>query len=159
MKIDITRRTASRALPSRPLRRIVLDALKLLHQPRDTQVSLLLTNDAEIHSLNRQWRHKDRPTDVLSFSMREGGGIPEQVVGGLLGDIVLSMETCERQAEEKGWSIQEECSFLILHGILHLLGYDHERDEDHVVMEARTQEIWAQLHPRVALVFGLEVQA
>lgn len=157
MKIEITRRARFRVLPARPLRKVILDALNLLSLPHDTQLSLLLTDDEEIHALNLQWRQKDRPTDVLSFSMREGGGIPGHVVGGLLGDIVLSMQTCARQAEEKGWSIAEECGFLILHGILHLLGYDHERDEDHVVMEARTQEIWSQLHPLVRQHFQVEV--
>lgn len=149
MKVEITRRASSRRFSAPALRRVVTRILRLLEQPSHTQLSLLMTDDAEIHILNSTWRQKDRPTDVLSFSMREGGGIRGEALGGLLGDIVLSGETCTRQAEDKGWSVEEEVSFLLLHGVLHLLGYDHEKDEDHEVMEAKTQEIWAFLHPEV----------
>lgn len=158
MIIQIARHVRTRSIPSPRLRTLTRRILSLLKQPKDTHVSILLTDDEEIHVLNRHWRHKDRPTDVLSFSMYEGGGLsgkkgvglaPGAPRGGLLGDIVISLETCQRQAIEKRWSLEEELGFLLLHGILHLVGYDHERDEDHVVMEARTQELWSQLHPDV----------
>lgn len=158
MNIQISRHVRTRLFPAPRLRALTRRLLTLLGQPKDTQVSLLLTDDEEIHTLNLHWRKKDRPTDVLSFSMYEGGGLsgkagvglaPGAARGGLLGDIVISLETCQRQALDKGWTVEEEVAYLLLHGLLHLLGYDHERDEDHVVMEARTQELWGQVHAEV----------
>ncbi|MCB0330368.1 MAG: rRNA maturation RNase YbeY [Bdellovibrionales bacterium] len=91
------------------------------------QVSVVLTDDNEIQNLNREYRNKDKPTDVLSFSqlditLEEEGPL----LGESLGDIVISVETAERQAKEQGVSLQEELSRLLVHGLLHLFGYDHE---------------------------------
>ena len=89
----------------------------------DSTLSLSLVDDAEIHALNRDYRDVDRPTDVLSFAMREGEGgalHPE-----LLGDIVISIETAERQAIEAGRTLDEELLQLAVHGLAHLVGYDH----------------------------------
>ena len=122
--------------------------LKALKLPDDLELSVVLTTDEEIHVLNRDYRGMDRPTDVLSFSMREGIGLETP----LLGDVVISLETAQRQADEKGWSLEEEFGFLLLHGILHLAGYDHVQDEDSRAMAARTDEIWSEFHP---VVFGL----
>jgi probable rRNA maturation factor len=91
--------------------------------------SLLFTSDAEIHALNREWRQRDKPTNVLSFPMlgREDlldlspEGPPE-----LLGDIALAYETCAREAEEKGITVEAHTAHLIVHGLLHLAGHDHE---------------------------------
>ncbi|MGH7860576.1 MAG: rRNA maturation RNase YbeY [Candidatus Binatia bacterium] len=90
----------------------------------DAELSVLLTDDADIHRLNHQYRKRDRPTDVLSFSLREGrfGG-----VSGALGDVVISLDTARRQAEEYGFSLPAEVDRLLVHGVLHLAGYDHER--------------------------------
>ncbi len=88
-----------------------------------SQLSLSLVDDEEIRALNRDYRDKDRPTDVLSFAMREGEGgalHPE-----LLGDVVISVETAERQAAEAGHSLDEELLALAVHGLAHLLGEDH----------------------------------
>ncbi|MDH4100076.1 MAG: rRNA maturation RNase YbeY, partial [Nitrospirota bacterium] len=84
--------------------------------------------------LNRDYRGKDKTTDVLSFSMHEGEAIPGEET--LLGDVVISLPVAERQAAEKGHSLEQEVTILLIHGILHLLGYDHERGEE----EARKME-------------------
>jgi rRNA maturation RNase YbeY len=90
----------------------------------DAELSLLLVSDAEMRKLNRAWRRRDRPTDVLAFAQREGaGGAP----AGLLGDVVISVDTARRQASEHGGTLGTEGERLLIHGLLHLLGYDHER--------------------------------
>lgn len=108
----------------------------------DAEVSILMCDDAVIHPLNRDYRGKDRPTDVLAFAQREGGFTADQ---GILGDVVISVETAARQAEERGHSVAREVRILLVHGICHLLGYDHERDDDAEVMEAKEREILAGL--------------
>ena len=88
------------------------------------ELSLVLVSDPVMHELNRTWRGKDRPTDVLAFAQGEGeDGAPE----GLLGDVVISVDTARRQAAEHGHSLTAEGERLLVHGLLHLLGYDHER--------------------------------
>lgn len=86
------------------------------------ELSVLLTDDRGIHELNRTHRHKDKPTDVLSFPLDESPG-PEAV--RLLGDVVISIDTAERQARSRRRPLLEEVRFLLAHGILHLIGYDH----------------------------------
>lgn len=97
-----------------------------------TEVSLVLADDEYIRVLNRQYRDKDCSTDVLSFALNEGEEPlmvdgPEEV---LLGDIIISLETATRQAEEYGHSLERELAYLTVHGILHLLGYDHMTEDD-----------------------------
>ena len=105
------------------------------------EVGIRLTDDAEVQTLNRDYRGKDKPTNVLSFPM-----VQEDLIEGLansddgevlLGDIVLAAETCAREAAEKGWALPDYARHLIVHGLLHLLGYDHELGESQAVaMEA-----------------------
>lgn len=92
------------------------------------ELSVLVTDDAEIRSLNHHYRGQDRATDVLSFSQLEGEG-PREVLQ-LLGDVVISWETAQRQAVEYGHTLEAEMERLLVHGVLHLLGYDHEHDEE-----------------------------
>ena len=100
-------------------------------------VSLVLADDEEVHALNRQWRAKDRPTNVLSFPMMSradvlraaaddagGSGAP-----GMLGDLILAHGVCTREAAEKGISVADHAAHLIVHGLLHLAGHDHETGE------------------------------
>lgn len=110
-----------------------------LASPR-LRVSLLFSSDAEVHALNREWRGKDKPTNVLSFPMlaREDllalapDGPPE-----LIGDIALAHETCAREAAERGIAMEDHASHLIVHGLLHLAGHDHETSSaDADAMEA-----------------------
>lgn len=104
------------------------------------ELSVLLTNDGFIRTLNRSHRGKDKPTDVLSFSQTEGseGQLPEELAQALLGDVVISLETAARQARRRRHALLDEVTFLLAHGILHLLGYDHENDEDEAVMNEMT---------------------
>jgi rRNA maturation RNase YbeY len=99
--------------------------LRALRLP-DAELSLVLVSDREMRALNRRWRGRDRSTDVLSFAQREGpGGAPD----GVLGDVVISVDTARRQAAERGSTLAREADRLLIHGLLHLLGYDHERSE------------------------------
>ena len=102
--------------------------------------SVLFTSDAEVHALNRAWRDRDKPTNVLSFPMLsrealealEADGPPE-----MLGDIALAFETCEREAVEKGVSLADHAAHLLVHGFLHLAGHDHvHSDAEAEAMEA-----------------------
>ena len=107
----------------------------------EAELSILLCDDPTIHGLNREYRDKDRPTDVLAFSMREGEG--GALHAHLLGDVVISMDTARRQAEEHGRTIVAEVTFLLAHGLLHLLGYDHRTRVEERRMSARTDALCA----------------
>ena len=95
-------------------------------------VSVLFTGDAEVHALNAEWRGKDKPTNVLSFPMLERSDLLDLAPDGppeLLGDIALAHETCAREAADKGIALEDHAAHLIVHGLLHLAGYDHETGE------------------------------
>jgi probable rRNA maturation factor len=109
----------------------------------DAIVSIMLCDDATIHPLNRDYRDKDKPTDVLSFAQREGEFA--FLNDNLLGDVIISMETTIRQAQERQHSTETELRVLLVHGLLHLLGYDHIEDDEAEVMEAKEREILAHL--------------
>ena len=94
----------------------------------DAELSILITDDEEMCSLNRAYRGVERPTDVLSFSQVEGEG--PVTVPHLLGDVVISWETAQKQASERDHALQDEMKRLLVHGVLHLLGFDHEGDEE-----------------------------
>jgi probable rRNA maturation factor len=91
----------------------------------EAELAVSLVSDAEIHDLNCRFRGKDRPTDVLAFAMREGEIVPDR--GALLGDVVISLDTAVHQAKQRRRTPAGETRVLLVHGILHLLGYDHER--------------------------------
>ena len=108
----------------------------------NTEVSILLTDDKQIKILNRDYRDIDSPTDVLSFSQAEGDeSFDDGPDDGLLGDVVISVETARRQAREQKNSLEEELDMLLVHGILHLLGYDHEKPEDEKRMFSKQEEL------------------
>lgn len=114
---------------------------ELVTGPAAVEISIRLTTDAEVQTLNAQYRHKDKPTNVLSFPMVQADLL--DTVGQnsddgevLLGDIVLAHETCAREAEEKGVSLADHATHLIVHGTLHLLGYDHMVGMEGEAMEA-----------------------
>lgn len=119
--------------------------------PPNSEISLLITGQERIQELNREYRGKDRPTDVLSFSMSEQKeGEPIAFIGppdGLLhlGEIIISYPQALIQAQERGHSIKKEMAILIVHGVLHILGYDHEKPEKEPAMTAREKEILAEL--------------
>ena len=103
----------------------------------DAELSILITDDREIHALNAEYRGKDKPTDVLSFALRENGGVCGTEI---LGDLVISLPTARRQAREYGVTAQEELLRLLIHGTLHLLGYDHEKVAPQVAARMRRTE-------------------
>lgn len=110
------------------------------------EVSVVFVNDEAIHELNRTYRKVDRPTDVLSFAMQEGDEFPEvDDELPVLGDIVVSVDTALRQAEAYGHSAERELAFLLVHGFLHLNGFDHETEEDERVMFGHQEEILKQI--------------
>ena len=119
-----------------------------LDNPR-LSASLLFTSDADVQALNREWRGKDQPTNVLSFPMLERAELLALTHDGppeLLGDIALALETCSREAAAKGISLEHHTTHLIIHGLLHLAGYDHETSaEDAHAMELLEINALAQM--------------
>jgi probable rRNA maturation factor len=107
----------------------------------------MLTDDAALHELNRTYRGVDAPTDVLSFAQSEGGefALPEGEAPHL-GDVIISLDTARRQAAEYGLALQDEVSHLLVHGVLHLLGYGHEQPEDAQIMRTHEDAILGEAH-------------
>ena len=138
---------------------VISCALDYMDCPYETQVSLLITDDEEIHRMNLEHRKIDRPTDVLSFPMLEyetpgdfsfleedGEDCFDPDTGELLlGDIVISADKVVEQAEEYGHSVKREYAFLITHSMLHIMGYDHITEEDAKEMEYLQEEILKEL--------------
>lgn len=110
----------------------------------EAEVDVTIVDDEEIHELNRQYRGMDKPTDVLSFALDEGEEDEPELIGGpeehLYGDIIISAETALRQAEEYGHGLAREMTYLAVHGMFHLLGYDHMTEEDKAEMRAKEEE-------------------
>ena len=127
MVVEVRSEVASAGRHLRRLRsraRAFLTVLDL----RDVELSVLLTDDAGIRILNREWRHKDRPTDVLSFP---AGEPPPGATGPRhLGDVILSLDTARRQARAYRRALGDELDLYLAHGLLHLLGHDHHRHRD-----------------------------
>lgn len=125
------------------IERVFTAALEREEADAAAEVSLTLTDDEGIQILNRDYRHLDQPTDVLSFPLLEEYGDEPEVVGGnqdyLLGDIVISLERALVQAGEFGHSLERELGFLFVHGLLHLLGYDHDTAEGEADMREREE--------------------
>lgn len=109
------------------IKKVIKLTVEEAYPNHEFEVSVTICNDNYIHELNREYRGKDKPTDVLSFPMLEFDS-PE--VTTLLGDIIISADTAARQAEEYGNTLERELCFLSVHSSLHLLGYDHETSEE-----------------------------
>ena len=145
MEITIGREPENLDVPQEALdavRRAVLTVGEL-YGVMGAEVSVTLTDDAHIHVLNRDYRSVDRPTDVLSFALTESEepAILDAPYGVVLGDLVISLERVAAQAEEYGHSVLRELSFLTVHGMLHLLGYDHSEEEDRLEMEEEQRHV------------------
>lgn len=127
----------------------VLEEEKVLPE---VDVYITLTNNEEIHKINKEYRDVDRPTDVLSFPMYERDEIAglkndiDDEIEKILGDIIVSIEKVREQAEEYGHSFERELAYLVTHGMLHLLGYDHMIEEEKAVMRKREEEILETLN-------------
>lgn len=121
------------------LRRI--HAMIELLQLQESEVSFVLTDDESIHQLNKIYRGKDRPTDVLAFAMREGEFA--ELAGAALGDVIVSVPTARKQARERAIPVLEEVTMLLAHGLLHLLGWDHDTPAKDRRMRAETERLCA----------------
>lgn len=130
---------------------VLLMAAEIHQLAPENEVSVTLADNQHIRELNREYRGKDRPTDVLSFALNEGDE-PEILAGPdgtgietLLGDIIISLEMAESQAREYGHSLERELAYLTVHGMLHLLGYDHEDAARKVLMRQEEERILSRL--------------
>ena len=123
------------------IRRAVVATLEYEKFPYDAEVSVTLCDNAYIRKLNKQYRNKDKHTDVLSFPIYDGGDfdMSECISGAVLGDIVISLERAREQAKEIGNSFLREVAFLTVHSTLHLLGYDHERSAEDDELQCKKQ--------------------
>src|SRR5258708_16541062 len=134
----------SRPVRTKPLLTAVRQILRAEGSSR-AEVSIVLTDDQTIQRMNRDYRSQDKPTDVLSFSQRETlGGEPEiprfERSEETLGDVVISIDTAERQALEHGIELEDELAMLAVHGILHLLGYEDETEGGAEIMQLKECE-------------------
>ena len=135
------------------IKKVVNKVLEEENIMEDVDVYITLTNNEEIHKINKKYRSVDRPTDVLSFPMYDRDEIyklkkdfEDDEVEKILGDIIVSVEKVREQAEEYGHSFERELSYLVTHGCLHLIGYDHMIDEEKNVMRAREENILSKLN-------------
>ena len=149
MEIEI--RTEPEELPvseeERAAVRRVIETVGRLYGAEGAEVSVTLTDDAHIHVINREYRNVDRPTDVISFALTESEE-PEIIGGGeheVLGDLIISLERMRAQAAEYGHTELRELSFLTVHGMLHLLGYDHMEAEERLEMEEEQRAVMEEL--------------
>lgn len=148
MMLDLAVDDAAR-LPPAMRRRLRTEVARMIRAAArrdgraDYEVSLRLVGDAQIHALNRSYRRKDRPTDVLAFAQREGPA--GAIHPGLLGDLVISVDTARRQARH---GLYRELVHLASHGLCHLLGYDHRTDAEEAEMNARAAALRAEARRR-----------
>jgi probable rRNA maturation factor len=113
-----------------------------LECPEETELSISIVGDRSIRTINREYLAKDRPTNVISFSLQEGDY--GTITPHLLGDVIISADTAAREAEQGNMQLFERLGFLLMHGILHLCGYDHERsgDIEAARMEKKEKELF-----------------
>jgi probable rRNA maturation factor len=133
--VETAARAASMQTEIRRRANAMLDALQL----RDEELSIVLTGDDQIQKLNKNYRGKDRPTDVLAFAQREGEFA--SLAGGILGDVVISIPTAQKQARAQKRDLLAETTMLLAHGLLHLLGWDHETPAKDKKMRAETNRL------------------
>ena len=125
------------------VKRLIQQLLVLIRES-ESEVGIKFVGDTRMRRLNREYRGNDRTTDVLAFAFREAGGPPSPI----LGDVVVSIPMARRQAESFGHSLSEELTRLFIHGMLHLVGYDHERSEaDARSMKRKEMELWRRVSP------------
>ena len=144
MPVAIVRHHGGKKFPTRKLKTTALKILQLVEQD-ESELSVALIGNAEMRKLNAKFRNKDYPTDVLSFPVEEG--LPGAV--RLLGDVIISVDKAQQQAKERRRSLDEEMVTLLIHGVLHLLGYDHERSpKDARIMGRLEKKIYRALCDR-----------
>ena len=143
MSVRLSGRRGLPALDRRALRREAGRVLRAL-SCADAELSVALVDDAEIAELNARYRGLEGPTDVLSFSLLEGRHASHR--GAMLGDVIVSLETAQRQARRARRSLDDEVLQLLIHGTLHLLGHDHEKADEARRMRAEERRIWRAVH-------------
>ncbi|WP_127091403.1 rRNA maturation RNase YbeY [Aquabacter cavernae] len=129
------------ALAERAVRAALAEAADL-EEDVDFELSVTLTDDARIRILNRDWRGKDKPTNVLSFPAAD---VPDDVTPVPLGDVILALETVRAEAEDEGKALADHFTHLVVHGTLHLIGFDHESEDEAEEMEDTERRILAGL--------------
>lgn len=151
MSVSINNLIERKAIPDQ-LQARLLKAAGLILQEYNLErgdVGIILTDNEALHKLNRQYRGLDAPTDVLSFAMLDPGLLADASASQdeelVVGDIYISMEKAEQQAREAGHPLHREILILAVHGLLHLIGYDHADDEEYTAMQKRETEILSQL--------------
>jgi probable rRNA maturation factor len=126
----------------RRIKEIIKNIIQYLKVDEKTEISILFTDDKFIKSLNKKYRGINKSTDVLTFNLEEGDlKFPEVDKNKLLGDIIISVETAQRQAYNLNHNLEKELMILLIHGLLHLIGYDHEEDRDNKIMQVKEKEI------------------
>ncbi|AEH47180.1 rRNA maturation RNase YbeY [Parageobacillus thermoglucosidasius] len=130
------------------IERLLNYAAETEHVPDGAEVGVSFVDNERIRIINRDYRGKDQPTDVISFALEEKGEGEIEIVGAdaplLLGDIIISIPKAKEQAEEYGHSFMRELGFLAVHGFLHLLGYDHKTEEEEKIMFSKQKDILEQ---------------
>jgi len=144
MPVEIARRGAGKKFPGHKLEKIAAVILELVDRA-EAELSLVLIGNREMQMLNAGYRHKDYPTDVLSFPVE--GEVPAEI--SLLGEVIISVEKAGEQARERGRTVEKEMVTLLIHGIVHLMGYDHERSaKDARAMSRVEKRIYRRLCER-----------
>ncbi|MEA1939755.1 MAG: rRNA maturation RNase YbeY [Candidatus Caldatribacteriota bacterium] len=149
MKILIKNQQKIVKLSQQKNREIVKKILEILKVDKRTEVSILFADDKFIKKLNGRYRGIDKPTDVLAFCLQKGKEeleFPQVGEDNVLGDIIISTETAQRQADSLNHSIEKELTVLLIHGLLHLLGYDHEKEEDYKIMHEKENELLVNIN-------------
>ncbi len=145
MAISIKNRQKKIKLDLRQIRKVVRRLLQIL-ECSDKEIGLIFVDDLKIQEINKMYLGRDYPTNVISFSMLEGEY--SSINPSIMGDIVISADTALRDAENGEISLADELDFLIIHGLLHILGYNHENDnpDNNEIMKKKEQELFFLLH-------------
>jgi len=141
VQISITSHREPESLDPAGFERLAAFVLVGEEAPENSELSIAIVEIAEMAELNEQYRGKEGPTDVLSFECDDPCPLENSEEPVLLGDVVIAPEVAEAQAAEYGHTVEEELNLLLVHGVLHLLGYDHIEDADAEVMQARERAL------------------
>jgi probable rRNA maturation factor len=145
--IELQSETDTTGVDTHALERLASRAMEVEGVAAPAELSILLAGDPTVHELNRTYRDTDAPTDVLSFALGEGDEFAQpEGAARHLGDVVISLDTARRQATEYKLVLQDEVAHLLVHGILHLLGYDHEQPEDAAAMRLQEDRVLGAPH-------------
>ena len=140
IEVEIQFTVEGQALPPASAFRIWAGAA-LADMDRDAELVIRITDEAESRQLNREYRDKDKPTNVLSFPFEEPEGVPAEEIGNQLGDLVICAPVVEREAVEQNKTPAAHWAHMVVHGVLHLRGFDHENEADAQVMEDKEREV------------------